>query len=93
MANAPPQVKKWGPKDKHLLTKLVTKGKVDLSRTNNLEYIDQVVWFKHICKRNYRNFCCNFCNYAREQDLEDTLSGAYRKEQGRRNAIFLLQYC
>ncbi len=40
MANAPPQVNKWGTEAKQLLTKLIKQGKVDLSRENNLEYVD-----------------------------------------------------
>ena len=37
-----PAVKPWGSEDKELLQKLIDQGKVDITRTNNLAYIDQV---------------------------------------------------
>ncbi len=87
MADAP-HLKKWEKQEKQLLAKLVKTGKVDLSHKNNVEYIDQVR-LKYYCKRNYRNFHRNFCNYVREQELEDTVSGTRRKEQGIRYAMFI----
>jgi hypothetical protein len=63
MANAPPQMKKWGKQEKQLLAKLIKKGKVDLSRKNNVEYIDQVR-FKYYCEHDNKNFRQNFCNYV-----------------------------
>ncbi len=77
----PPQVKKWGKQEKQLLAKLIKKGKVDLSRKNNVEYIDQVR-FKYYRERDDRNFRQNFCNYVREQEIEDTVSSTCRTEQG-----------
>ncbi len=81
MANAPPQVKKWGKQEKQLLAKLIKKGKVDLSCKNDVEYIDQVR-FKYYCERDDRNFCRNFRNYVQEREIEDTVSGTRTKEQG-----------
>ncbi len=78
MANAP-QVKKWGIQEKQLQAKLIKKGMVDLSCKNDVEYIDQVC-FKYCRKRNYRNFCQNFCNFVQEQEVEDTVSSICRKE-------------
>jgi hypothetical protein len=77
----PPQVKKWGKQEKQLLAKLIKKGKVDLSCKNDMEYIDQVR-FKYYRECNDRNFRQNFCNYVREQEIEDTVSGTCKKEQG-----------
>ncbi len=65
MANAPPQVKKWGKQEKQLLAKLIKKGKVDLFCKNDVEYIDQVR-FKYYRKCDDRNFCQNFRNYVQE---------------------------
>jgi hypothetical protein len=66
MADAPPpQVKKWGKQEKQLQAKLIKKGKVDLSRENDVEYIDQVR-FKYYRERDDRNFRRNFRNYVRE---------------------------
>ncbi len=81
MADAPPQVKEWGKQAKQLLAKLIKKGKVDLSRKNDVGYIDQVR-FKYYREHDNRNFCQNFCNYALEGEIEDTVSGTRRKEQG-----------
>jgi hypothetical protein len=58
-------VKKWGKQEEQLLAKLIKKGKVDLSRENNVEYIDQVQ-LKYYCERNDGNFCQNFRNYIQE---------------------------
>jgi hypothetical protein len=66
MADAPPQVKKWGKQAKQLLAKLIKKGKVDLSRENDAEYIDQVR-FKYYRERDDRNFRRNYRNYVRER--------------------------
>ncbi len=55
MADAPPQVKKWGKQEKQLLAKLIKKGKVDLSRENNVEYIDQVR-FQYYCNATTGTF-------------------------------------
>ncbi len=78
MANAP-QVKKWGKQEKQLLAKLVKTGKVNLSRKNDVEYIEQVR-FKYYCEHDDRNFRQNFRDYVQEQELEDTVSGTCRKE-------------
>jgi hypothetical protein len=83
-----PQVKKWGKQEKQLLAKLIKTGKVDLSRKNDVEYIDQVR-FKYYHERDYRNFRRNFCSYVRERELEDTVSGTCRKEGGIRYDMFL----
>ncbi len=76
-----PQVKRWGKQEKQLLAKLVKIGKVDLSCKNDVEYIDQVR-FKYYRECDNRNFHQNFHNYVQEQELEDTVSGTCRKEQG-----------
>jgi hypothetical protein len=74
-------VKKWGKQKKQLLAKLIKKEKFDLSRENDMEYIDQVR-LKYYRKRDNRNFRRNFRNYIQEQEIEDTVSSTCRKEQG-----------
>ncbi len=74
-------MKKWGKQEKQLLAKLIKKGKVDLSRENDVECIDQVR-FKYYRERNDRYFRQNFCNYIQEREIEDTVIGTCRKEQG-----------
>ena len=79
MDNAP-AVKPWGSEDKELLQKLIDQGKVDITRTDDLAYIDQVK-HKHFRSRETYNFCCNFRNYARSRELKDHLAG-YRRREG-----------
>ena len=78
MADAPP-VKPWGQVDKDLLQKLINRGKVDITRTGDTDYIDRIC-HKYFRPRDSHNFRRNFRSYARSHDLEDHLSG-YRREQ------------
>jgi hypothetical protein len=41
MADAPP-VKPWGQNDKELLQKLIDRGKLDITRTGDTDYIDRI---------------------------------------------------
>ncbi len=72
MADAPP-VKPWGKADKQYLQKLIDTGKVDITKSVDGAYIDQVR-LDHFCRRNSNNFRQKFCSYARSQELEDHLS-------------------
>ncbi len=60
-----PAVKPWGELDKETLQKLIDKGKVDITRTDDLAYIDQVKqkYFrtrdKHNFRRNFNGFVCD----------------------------------
>ena len=74
MADAPP-VKPRGQVDKDLLQKLINRGKVDITRTCDTDYIDRI-WHKYFRPRNSHNFRRNFRSYARSFacDLEDHLS-------------------
>ena len=74
-----PAVKPWGLEDKELLQKLIDQGKVDITRTDDLAYIDRVK-HKHFRICETYNFCCNFRNYARSCELEDHLAGYQRWE-------------
>jgi hypothetical protein len=58
MADAP-AVKPWGQVDKELLQRLIDQGKVDISHTNDLTYIDQVK-HKYFHSRDTYNFRRNF---------------------------------
>ncbi len=75
-----PAVKPWGELDKETLQKLINKGKVDIARTNDLAYIDQVKE-KYFRTSDKHNFCRNFRNYACSRELEDHLAG-YRQREG-----------
>jgi hypothetical protein len=56
-----PAVKQWCQDDKNKLQKLIGNGKVDISKTDNIDYIDR---FKHnfFRKRDNANFRRNFRN-------------------------------
>jgi hypothetical protein len=73
MAEDPPK-KAWGQVDKEYLQDLIDKGKIDITQTADLKYINQV-WDKYFLGHKSINFHCNFWSYARLQELEDHLSG------------------
>jgi hypothetical protein len=73
MANAPPG-KPWGIADKNYLQKQIEKGTVDITKSANVAYIDQVR-FDHFHHRNSHNSHHNFRSYARLQELKGHLSG------------------
>jgi hypothetical protein len=73
MADAPP-VKPWEIADKNYLQKLIEKGKVDITKTADSAYIDQVR-FDHFRHCDSHNFCRNFQSYTRSRELKDHLSG------------------
>ena len=84
-----PTVKPWGSDDKQLLQKLIDQGKVDITRTDDLAYIDRVK-HKHFRTRETYNFRRNFRNYARSRELEDHLAGYQRREGKVFFALFIL---
>ena len=73
MADAP-TVKPWGNDDKKKLQQLIDGGKVDISRTEDINYIDSVR-FKYYHKHGNVNFHCNFWNYAHSIDIEEHYQG------------------
>ena len=54
MADAPP-VKPWGQNDKDLLQKLINRGKIDITRTGDTDYIDRIR-HKYFRPRDTLNF-------------------------------------
>jgi hypothetical protein len=82
-----PPLKPWVIADKQHLQKLINKGKVDITKIAEGDYIDQVR-LNHICHQEAKNFRHNFCNYARSRELEDHLSG-YPQEQGGGKVLIL----
>jgi hypothetical protein len=74
MTNAP-DVKPWGIVNKKKLQQLINDGKVDISRTDTINYIDSV-FFKYYQERdNHVNFRRNFWNYAGFVDIEEHYQG------------------
>ena len=60
MTNAP-DVKPWGIVNKKKLQQLINDGKVDISRTEDIDYIDSVR-FKYYREHDKANFRRNFRN-------------------------------
>ena len=60
MADAP-AVKPWGIDDKKKLQQLIDDGKVGISRTEDIDYIDSVR-FKYYREHDKANFRRNFRN-------------------------------
>jgi hypothetical protein len=54
-----PAIKAWGKVDREQLQKLINQGKVDITQTNDLAYIDWVK-HKHFRPRETYNFRRNF---------------------------------
>jgi hypothetical protein len=80
MAYAPPPIKPWGKADKNNLQKLIDMEKVDITKTADAAYINQVR-HDHFRHHKTKNFRCNFCNYASSREHVDHLS-RYCQEQG-----------
>ena len=73
MADAP-AVKPWCKDDKDKLQKLIDNGKVDISKTDNIEYIDSIR-HKYFRERGNLNFRRNFRGYARSLMIAEHYDG------------------
>ncbi len=83
---AAPSVKQWGKEDKDKLQKLIDDGKIDITRTNDTQYIDRVR-HNHFRERDSVNFRRNFCSYARSVEIEEHYAG-YRARLAARGIVF-----
>ena len=73
MADAP-AIKPWCKEDKDKLLKLLEKGKVDITNTEDTEYIDSIR-LKYFCKKKVDNFRGNFCSFACSVEIEEHFAG------------------
>ena len=73
MADAP-AVKPWCKDDKDKLQKLIDNGKVDITKMDNIEYID-TIRHKYFCERDNLNFHRNFRGYARSLTIAEHYDG------------------
>ncbi len=89
---APPKALGIRLANKNHLQKLIKKGKVDITKTANGAYINQVR-FNHFRHRKTYNFRRNFRSYARSRELEDHLSGYLQEQGGGKVSIFLFNLC
>ena len=90
MADAP-TVKPWSIDDKKKLQQLIDSGKVDISRTEDIDNIDSV-HFKYYRERDNVNFRRNFRNYARSADIEEHYRG-YRAHLAAGGGIVYIVVC
>ena len=90
MADAP-TVKPWSIDDKKKLQQLIDSGKVDISRTEDIDNIDSV-HFKYYRERDNVNFRRNFRNYARSADIEEHYRG-YRARLAAGGGIVYIVVC
>ncbi len=86
MADAP--CKALGNSQQKYLQELIEKGTVDITKTANGAYINQVM-FDHFRHCKIYNFRCNYHSFMRLRELVDHLSG-YPQEQGGGKVLFLL---
>ncbi len=78
MANDPPAVKPWGQKQKDVLQDLINEGKVDITRTDDTNYINHVR-HQHFRERDRDNFRRNFRSYARSCKIGEHFEGYPRR--------------
>jgi hypothetical protein len=69
-----PAVKPWGIDDKKKLQQLIDNDKVDISRSEDIDYVDSIR-FKYYRKRDNVNVRRNFWNYACSIDIEEHYQG------------------
>ena len=72
------KVKPWGDIDKLNLAQLIRKGKVDIDRIDDINYIKSV-HTDHFPHRDERNFIRNFRSFSASWDTETARNGE-RKE-------------
>jgi hypothetical protein len=63
-----PAIKPWCKEDKDKLLKLIEKGKVDITNTEDTEYINSIC-LKYFRKQKVDNFRFNFCSFARSVEI------------------------
>ena len=56
-------IKPWCKEDKDKLLKLIKKGKVDITNTEDTKYINSIC-IKYFCEQKLNNFRRNFCSFA-----------------------------
>ena len=83
---ATPTVKPWCKDDKGKLQKLINDSRINITRTEDIQYIDRV-WHSHFCERDPVNFRRNFRSYARSVEIEEHYAG-YRARLAARGIVF-----
>jgi hypothetical protein len=78
MANDPPAVKPWGKEGRDTLQKLIDDGKVDITKTDDTDYIDRVR-LQYFRQRDRDNCRRNFRTYARNCEIGEHYDGYRRR--------------
>ena len=78
-SSATKKTKQWGKADKAALANLIRDGEVDISKTEDIDYIDKVreEFFTH---RERRNFHRNFRDFSAAWATEESRNGERKKE-------------
>ena len=69
-----PAIKPWCKEDKDRLQRLIDEERVDITRTDDTQYIERVR-HTHFRERDPINFRRNFRTYARSFEIEEHYAG------------------
>ena len=69
-----PAIKPWCKEDKDRLQRLIDEERVDITRTDDTQYIERVR-HTHFRERDPINFRRNFRSFARSVDIEEHYAG------------------
>ncbi len=69
-----PVIKPWCKEDKDKLLKLIQKGKVDITNTEDTKYIDSIR-LKYFREQKVDEFRRNFRSFARLVEIEEHFAG------------------
>jgi len=83
---AAPSVKPWCRDDKDKPQKLINDGRIDITRTKDIQYIDRVR-HSHFRELDPVNFHRNFRSFARSVEIEEHYAG-YRARLAARGIVF-----
>ena len=71
---ATPTVKPWCKDDKERLLRHINNGRINITRTNNTQYVDRVQHC-HFRERDPVNFHPNFRTFARSIEIQEHYTG------------------
>ena len=89
MADAP-AIKPWYKEGKYKLQNLIDQNKVDITNTNDTNYIDSIC-HKYFREQKIDNFRHNFRSFAPSIDIEEHFAG-YRARHAAGGIVFYCNY-
>jgi hypothetical protein len=78
---AAPSVKPWCKDDNDRLQRLINDGRINITRTEDIQYIDRVR-HSHFCERDPVNFRRNFRTFTRSVKIEEHYAGYHARLTG-----------